>query len=255
MNLFTLTVLGSGTCAPTKERSCASYHLQIGSASVLMDVGFGTMRRLSESPVDYQQIDTVLISHLHPDHVSDLVPLIMALTFTPGFDREKPLHLLGPPGFKSFLLSMQSNYGEWLLDHKNFTKIITELEPNTSRSFDRWQVQTMEMDHKELSLGYRISAFDKVLAYTGDTAYSTQVLDLLDNADLALIECSFPDHHVIGKHLSPTLAGQIADRAQCKRVLLTHFYPVIEPEQAARICRTQFKGSVESAFDLMSVEI
>ncbi|MBD3378088.1 MBL fold metallo-hydrolase [candidate division KSB1 bacterium] len=255
MNSLTLTVLGSGTCAPTKERSCAAYHLQIGSASVLMDVGFGTMRRLTESSVDYRQIDTVLISHLHPDHVSDLVPLIMALTYTPGFKREKPLHLLGPQGFKSFLFAMQSHYGKWLLDHKNFKKIITELEPDVSQSFDEWQVQPHAMDHTELSLGYRISAFDKVIAYTGDTAFSAKVLDLLDHADLALIECSFPDHHVIGKHLSPTLAGQIADKAQCRRVLLTHFYPVMEPEQAARICRTQFNGPVESAFDLMSVEI
>jgi ribonuclease BN (tRNA processing enzyme) len=255
MNSFNLTVLGSGTCAPTKERSCASCHLQIGSQSVLMDIGFGAMRRLTESQIDYRQIDTVLISHLHPDHVSDLVPLVMALTFTPDFKRERPLHLFGPPGFESFLLSMQSNYGEWLFDNQNFDKIITEINPSESRVFDGWHLQAFGMDHKDSSLGYRINAYDKILAYTGDTAFCPELLDLIQNADLALIECSFPDNKVVGKHLSPTLAGQAAKKAQCKRVLLTHFYPVMDPEQAKKICRTQFKGPVESAFDLMSIDI
>jgi ribonuclease BN (tRNA processing enzyme) len=54
--LFKVTILGSGTCAVTKERSCSSYALQIGEQFFLLDIGFGSSRRLAEAGLNYRAI-------------------------------------------------------------------------------------------------------------------------------------------------------------------------------------------------------
>ena len=91
-------ILGSGTCVPMADRSSPSCLLSIGSDLVLVDGGTGTMRRLLEAGFHYRDVDYLFFTHVHPDHVLDLVSFLFATKHTPGYTRSEPLHLLIQPG-------------------------------------------------------------------------------------------------------------------------------------------------------------
>ena len=74
-----LTVLGSGTAIPVRDRFPAGYLVQSKDSNVLIDCGPGTLRRLAETGVDLDAIDAVLLTHYHTDHCADLAALLFAL--------------------------------------------------------------------------------------------------------------------------------------------------------------------------------
>jgi ribonuclease BN (tRNA processing enzyme) len=102
----TVQVLGSGGPAVSPERASTSYLLWIdGQAKMLVDMGGGAFFRFGQSGAKLSDLSMVAISHLHPDHVSDLP----ALLWLSNRDRQKPLPIIGPsgnnaaPSFSTFL--------------------------------------------------------------------------------------------------------------------------------------------------------
>ncbi len=249
-----LTVLGSGVCAVTRERSCAAYLLQVNGLNILLDIGFGTMRRLTEAGVFYGDIDAVLISHLHLDHVGDLAPLIMALRYTPGLERRKPLTLIGPKHLPDFLRGCRDLLGDWLLEDGSFPLAVHALseEPLT---FGGGSIRAFSMKHAQFSNGYRIRFNGKVLAYSGDTGWCPELIELCCEADLALIECSYDDGPRFEYHLTPAEAGEAAKQAGAKRLVLTHFYPPLDVQQRVEAAAAVFSGTVTAAEDFQTLTI
>jgi ribonuclease BN (tRNA processing enzyme) len=219
-----------------------------------MDIGFGAIRRMLEANIDYRQIDMVIVSHNHPDHVSDLVPLIMALQFTPNFDRTKPLCLYGPRGFSAFMAGLGDLYGKWVLQPDLFQVCIHELDSETI-SMDGWILKTLPMNHGRVTNGYRFELGDKSVSYSGDTGFCQEVIDLFRDVDLGVLECSFPDNLMVEGHLTPKLAGEIAEKAKCKKLILSHFYPIMENIDSLGICQQYYSGNIEKAYDLMELDI
>ncbi|MCX6814011.1 MAG: ribonuclease Z, partial [Candidatus Azambacteria bacterium] len=101
-----LTILGSGTCVPSTERGSPANFLKIRESNILVDCGPGTLRQMEGAGLDYKNLDYVFITHFHSDHIADLVPLLQALNWTPGFDRKEKLTLVGPVGFSKFYNSL-----------------------------------------------------------------------------------------------------------------------------------------------------
>jgi ribonuclease BN (tRNA processing enzyme) len=73
---------------------------------------------------------------------------------------------------------------------------------------------------------------------------------LAKNVDWLIIECAFPNGHKMPTHLTAGEAGQLAARAQARRVLLTHFYPECFEVDVTAQCREFFFGEIELASDL-----
>ena len=99
-----LIILGSGTCVPSIERASPSSLLEIGNKKILLDMGAGSLRQLAKvDPIYYRKIDIVYFSHRHTDHTADLLPLIQALNWTPGFTRKKDLYIVAHPKIKPII--------------------------------------------------------------------------------------------------------------------------------------------------------
>ena len=250
---ITLTILGSGTCVPSQSQSSPGYLLETTKHLILLDSGSGTIHRLLETKHSYTDIDYIFYTHTHADHVSDLVPLLMAMLYTPGFSRRKPLSIFGPSGFRNFFLGLAKLYGKWLAE-PNYKLDIYELDAE-SRSFGKMQVVSKPMEHGRPSIGYRFETDKKAFAYSGDTDYCENIVKLAHEADIALLECSFPDEMKMDGHLTPTLAGQIAQEAHCKRLLLTHRYPPCEVIDIKKLCAMKFKGEIEVVRDLQIISL
>src|SRR3954470_13098887 len=91
----TVQILGSGGPAINPERASASYLLWVGGqAKMLVDMGGGSYLRFGQSEAKLSDLAFVAISHLHPDHVSDLP----ALLWLSQQVRTDPLPIVGPSG-------------------------------------------------------------------------------------------------------------------------------------------------------------
>lgn len=248
-----ITVLGSGTRVLRQERSMAGYAVRSGNFFVLMDCGDGVLRRGLEARLPMLEISAILFTHLHLDHCADLAPLLWSLHGEGWRRREQPLHLYGPPGLQRFFAGLRSLHGEWLNDMPL---------PITVREVFRedfqagsWRVQTLPMQHGLPANGYRIQAGAKAVAYTGDTGPCAEAVALARDADLFICECSFANGEEMPTHLTAAQAGKLAAQAECKRLLLTHFYPECLAADPAAQAHDFFSGKIELAHDLMRLMI
>ncbi len=90
-----LTVLGSGTLIPDAHRGSPGLALEAEGLLCFMDLGSGTLYRARQAGIDIEQLDCILLTHLHPDHTGDLVPLLFAFHTGPMARRSK-LVIAGP---------------------------------------------------------------------------------------------------------------------------------------------------------------
>ena len=73
--------------------------------------------------------------------------------------------------------------------------------------------------------------------------------ELARGVELFCCECSFPEEHSQPNHLNPAGAARLAAHAGCERLLLTHFYPSMEPERAKLEAAAIYRGTIEIARD------
>jgi ribonuclease BN (tRNA processing enzyme) len=112
------------------------------------------------------------------------------------------------------------------------------------------------MAHLPGSVGYRIDFKDvKSIAISGDTDYCRNIVELAFEANLLILECSFPDETKVEGHLTPSLAGRIALESRCKRLLLTHLYPICDQFDIQKECEQVYKDEIILGEDLMKIKI
>ena len=248
-----LIIIGSGTAVIQPRRGPSGYILKNGDEIYLLDGGSGTLRKVAEAGISYKKIDKVFYTHLHPDHTIDLVPFLFATKHTPGFVRTEPLEIYGPVGFEEFYKGFTELFSRRMLEAEYEIKI-TEIAARQVH-FPSWRLGTELMQHARHAIGYRFEANGKTFAYSGDTDYCEEIIRLARNADVLLLECSFPDKMKVKGHLTPGEAGKIAAEAGVKKLVLTHFYPPCDEEDMITPCRKYFDGEVVLAEDLMSIQI
>lgn len=256
MNSLALTILGSGTAVPTADRGAASYLVTTGSESLMLDCGPGSTRRLPLAGIELIDIDHLLISHFHVDHVCDLAAFLFGSRI-PGYQRTKPLKLIGPVGLKTHYNRLVDLFGQWLLS-PDYQMEIIELDTAQGAAtieLASVRVTAQTVAHSNPAIGYRLESGGRVLTYSGDTDYCETIVDLCQGADLAILECSTPDGQKIPKHLTPGLAGQIATEAGVAQLVLSHFYPMCQPAEILAQCQRCYQGKISLAMDLMSYTV
>ncbi len=254
---MSVTILGSGTCVPSLRRSSCSILMKIRDKFLLFDSGAGTMRKLLEISVEIFDVSCVFYSHFHPDHTAELVPFLFANKYPDGSRRKIPLTLMAGKGFAKFYDDLKKVYGHWIELAPDLLTI-GEFD-NTSydmRMFDDFKVESLPVDHNPESIAYRItSSGGKSVVYSGDTDVSENLVTLSKDADLLICESALPDELKVKGHLTPSLAGEIADRANVCKLVLTHFYPECDQVDIEKECRKTYSGPLLLAEDLMQINL
>ena len=104
--MSSITLLGTGTCQIEYEQRASSVLLQLDDTFVLFDCGHGTVQRLLEVGVQHNELNYVVVSHFHPDHVSDLIPFLHACAWSRRNPRMTDLHIYGPTGIQKLLMAI-----------------------------------------------------------------------------------------------------------------------------------------------------
>ena len=245
-------VIGSGTGIPNPRRQPPSLAVKPKGYFLLFDCGAGTIWSLIEAGLDYRDLDFLWFTHFHPDHTAGLVPLLFAAR-SPAYGREKPLLVGGATGLKDFFRGLQRVYGSWIeLDAALLTFKEIDHTGVVEMDLPFGKLSTLPMVHTTESLGYRLETKDGlVLSYSGDTDYCSNLVTLAREADLFFCECSFPDSLKAAGHLTPEWAGRVAQEANCRRLVLTHLYPMCDEIDVVAACRKKYSGEVVLAEDFM----
>ena len=245
-----LILLGTGACVPGTDRNSSGYVVNYNGCLVLLDCGPGILRRMAEAKIDYWEIDIICLSHFHPDHVSDLAPFFLATKYTPDFTRTKPLTLIGPIGLKEFFHKLSELYGDWL-EEPNFPFQLKEFSED-SFAFNSLTICSKRMKHSKNSIGFRIkNSENKSITYSGDTGFCQSIIELANETDLLLIECSFPNSRKMEGHLTPAEVGKIAKTANVRKVVLTHLYPVFQNQNPVDQVSENFNVEIIEGRDLL----
>ncbi len=248
-----MIIIGSGTGIPSLRRGYPGLVILTESITLLIDSGSGTLRRMLDIGITYRDIDLLLYTHIHPDHVSDLVPILFACKYA-DLPREKDLLCVGGPGFKSYFEKLNSVYGHWIAS-RSYQLTVKEIAQE-GLAYQDLKILSKPMAHISESVGYRIKFKDgKSVAVSGDTDYCQSIVDLAFEVDILVLECSFPDGKKVEGHLTPSLAGRIAMESHCKRLLLTHLYPVCDQFDITGQCKKVFQGEIIMGEDLLRIKI
>jgi ribonuclease BN (tRNA processing enzyme) len=250
-----LTFLGTGTGVPSADRGSPAILLRLPEVNLLIDVGPGTLRQLAKISVSITEIDHILLTHLHPDHSADLGPFLFASKYPPYLLNRQPFHLFAGGDFNSFHKGLKNLYGHWIELPPGLLRIVP-ISPDRpwEKEFPGFGLSSCPLPHSASSLGYRISLPDrKSLVFSGDSDYSTSLVELAQKADLLVCECSFPEGEKVTGHLTPSLAGRIAREAVVGKLILTHFYPECQGRDLISPCAREYSGPIELAEDFQTI--
>ena len=248
-----VTILGSGTSEPSLSKNSSGLLIASEGSLSLVDFGYGNLRQLLRLGITYHDIYRIFFTHHHPDHMSDLLMFLFSAKYgqTP---RTRPLDIVAAPGFDRFFEQFTSAFRHWLIPDAYDIKLIAQDEE--TREHGGLKVTSRRVRHIDLSRGYRFQDGDgKVLAVSGDTGYCPAMAELGKDADLLILECSFPEEMKIDSHLTPREAGRIAREAGAGKLCLTHLYASLDPARALRECALEFSGATVLAEDLMAFDL
>ena len=250
------TILGSGTTLPDADRGPAGFLVQSRGKAILVDGGSGTMQRLKRAGVDARELDGGVYSHRHLDHCGDLAPLLFTLKVGIDIPRTRAYPITAGQGFSDFLRGLRDAYGHWI--EGDFEVPVTELPldgPGRARLPGGVKLDTLPAAHSAGALHLRFtSPSGGTVVFSGDTGPSDNLVELSRGVDVLVCECAVPGPTDYGGHLWPEAVAEIAAQARPERLVLTHFYPTVDPAAALElVARTGVP--TERGEDLQVIEV
>ncbi|MCD6319472.1 MAG: MBL fold metallo-hydrolase [Candidatus Desulfofervidaceae bacterium] len=252
--MLEVIVIGSGTGVPSLKRASPALVVKTYQTCILLDSGPGTLRQLLKVNIHFSNLDVILYTHLHPDHITDLIHFLFACKYTPAFTREKPVFIFGPRGFLSFYEQLEKAFGHWIAVPEDKVSL-SEISSPSIWAHEDVIITPFATFHTENSQGYILQSEGKKVVYTGDTDFDESLIKVVENADLLICEASFPSNYKVEGHLTPVLAGKLAAEAKVKSLLLTHFYPECEAIDIVEECSQVYTGPLFLAQDLLFLTV
>jgi ribonuclease BN (tRNA processing enzyme) len=244
-----ITVLGGCGAWPAAGQACSGYLVEHDGFRLLMDPGYATLPLLLER-MAAEELDAVLVSHGHPDHCADLNPLLRARALGEAPPAALPVFAL--PG------SLDAVHA---LDRPGMLRdayVARDFEAGDTFEVGPFRVDSWLLPHWVPNAGVRLTAGGRVLAYTGDTGPSPDLIPLARDADVFLAEATYPEH--VPADSAPYLssaaqAGENGAKAGVDRLLLTHLWPGVSPTETESAARASFHGHVEIATGGLTVAL
>ncbi len=251
------TVLGKSPAWQDAGGACSSYLLESGGESFLIDCGNGGFAKLRRHG-RFEDVVDVVISHIHADHVLDLVPFGYALTLIPRSGPAPRPRLWLPPGGLDQLRRIVAVWGSDELIDDAFEPI--EYERDGRLELGSIEARLHEVPHYTLTHAVELVApSGRRLIYGADCRRCEELERAAAGADVLLAEATLPETEAVPLrrrgHMSAEEAGALAGQAAVGRLVLTHISDLIDPGDALAAAQLGYDGPVEIAAEGSSWEL
>ncbi|MBQ8554721.1 MAG: MBL fold metallo-hydrolase [Clostridia bacterium] len=226
--MMKLTILGMNGPFPAPGGATSGYLVKAGSTALMLDMGSGTLQRLTGC-MPPEELTALVLSHWHYDHCSDVLPLIYRMESHVA-SGGAPLHVYAPVEEGSLVRQAVKTCQAMILH---------DVQPGDTLALGEVTVAAFAGRHPVPALMYRLESDGRTLCYTGDTNTVEGLADFASGADLLLADGLFTDAlWAAGKpHLSASLAAKLAAEAGAGKLVITHLNPAIDPETLLREAR------------------
>jgi len=214
--------LGSGDAFGSGGRFQTCILVRGAATSCLIDCGTSSLIAMKRAGLDPNEIDVIVVSHLHGDHFGGIPFFILDAQLASR--RTTPLSIAGPPGIRERVRAAMEILFPGSSDVKQrFTLSFTELVATSREQVGHIWVTAFPVIHFSGAPPYalRTEVEGRVIVYSGDTEWTESLIEAAENADLFICEAYFFDK-AMKFHLDYRNLLSHRERFSCRRLLLTH---------------------------------
>lgn len=208
-----LTIIGFWGGYPNKDSATSSYLLEKDNYKLILDMGSGSLSKLQKF-LPVSELDAVILSHYHHDHVADIGVLQYAkLIDYYVHNNEKKLKIFGHTEDKDGYQSLSHQYTEGIA-----------YNPDELLKTGPFEITFLRTEHPVPCFGMRITDGKKTIVYTADSSYTEAWIPFAEDADLLITDCNYfkgQDGTKAG-HMNSEEAASIAQAAGVKQLVLSH---------------------------------
>jgi ribonuclease BN (tRNA processing enzyme) len=247
-----VVVLGAHGTWPAAGGATSGLLVRHGYHNLLLDLGSGTVARLQEH-IDLFDVHGVVISHSHPDHVTDLYTYLLARLFSPE----------RPPMIPLFLApKVLDRFSPLLADDSGDMKVaeafdLHEIDLRTEVEVGPFRITTAPMTHSVPTVGMRVEADGVAMTYSADTGPTDELDRLAAGSGVLVAEASWQEDGIDRPpiHMTARQAGETAGRAGASTVMLTHIRPYLDRDRSEQEASGAFDGDVVVAREGLTMEV
>lgn len=230
-----LRVIGHWGGYPKADGATSCYMLEKDDFTLVLDFGSGALSKLQKYK-SIDEIDAVLLSHYHHDHVADIGVLQYAKLiqyYVTGAENILPIY-----GHREDVTAFDSL-------HSAYTKGVA-YDPEDELTIGPFHIRFLKTKHPVPCFGMRITDQEKTIVYTADTSYQDEWIPFSKDADLLITDCNYyadQDGSAAG-HMTSKEGGKIAEEAGAKQLILSHLPQFGDLNQLAEEARAVYKGKL-----------
>ncbi|MCK4404513.1 MAG: MBL fold metallo-hydrolase [candidate division Zixibacteria bacterium] len=259
MSRCRITVLGSSSGMPSPTRFCSSFFFQTERLNFLIDCGEGVSFSFLRNKIDPELIDSIFITHSHVDHLGGLFLLVQMMHL---LQRRTPLNVYLPEeaisGVKNFLQTcylFPEKITPKLTLHpvtSNFKfqdeEISIKVYPNRHLLGNQVVIDELRFPNKMQSFCFLLNLSNRKIIYSGDIESSSDLTDIIQDADLLITECFHPRL----EKLIPLMVEK-----KVKSAIFTHIPPELEGKEKEILKKAQKRGfeKLIMAYDGLVIDI
>lgn len=242
-----VTFAGTGDAFGSGGRFNTCFVVEAPGICFAIDFGATSLNALNALGLPHNRIDVILLTHLHGDHCAGVPSLLLDAML--GAKRQTPLTIAGPRETKARLAEIQKALfpgSEGMTPE--FGVEIVEMDTMTPLEVRGLKVTTWPAEHTPATnpTSMRVEVDSRVIAYSGDSAWTEHMPDVARGADLFITECYFREKRV-PFHMNYPELKEHWHELEAKRIVLTH----MGPEMLAHLDEI----NEECAFDGMVIEL
>jgi len=212
-----ITILGCSGGYPAKGGATTGYLIQLSGKNILIDFGSGVLSNLLRY-VSIQEIDAIILTHLHADHMSDVFVLKYALQMNKqnGLDIH-PIPLFCP-------ISPESVFDQF----QNDTNLVVgHINASTELPLFGATATFYRTNHPVECYGVRIEHEGRIFAFSADAVYGQELIPLFRQADLGIMDCGALEtaRKPVMLHMTPLDCFRLYQECSIKKVVLSHLVP------------------------------
>jgi ribonuclease BN (tRNA processing enzyme) len=213
-----LGTAGSSSVVSRNLRASGGIIIQLEDLQFHLDPGPGALSQAAKFGLNLRHNTAVLVSHRHLNHCNDLNMVVEAMSYS-GIERRGVL--IAP---KSVVHNVEESHPFLTRFHQNFLEKIIVVEKKSKVGVDLVEINTLSTEHTDkTAVGFKFYFPKFVLSYTGDTAFSEELVEELAGTDILILNVAYPGKEGKGLNLDTDSAIKIISKVRPKIAVITHF--------------------------------